>query len=49
MLSAARKIFGSSNDRKIKPLRKRVARINAMEAGLEALSDEELARPRPFL
>ena len=38
----ASKIFGSSNDRKVKNLRPRVAEINAMEPELEALSDEEL-------
>ncbi len=42
MLSVARKIFGSSNDRRVKPMRKRVDRINAMETELEALSDEAL-------
>ncbi len=39
MLSVARKIFGSVNDRKLKPLRTRVNRINAMEPMIEALSD----------
>ena len=42
MLSVARKIFGSVNDRKLKPLRARVARINAMEQMIEALSDASL-------
>ena len=42
MLSVARKIFGSVNDRKLKPLRTRVARINAMEPMIEALSDSAL-------
>ncbi|MEQ8557918.1 MAG: preprotein translocase subunit SecA [Henriciella sp.] len=42
MLSVARKLFGSANDRKIKPMRKRVERINALEPQLEGLSDEEL-------
>ncbi len=36
------KIFGSRNDRLLKQYRKTVERINALEAGLEALSDEEL-------
>lgn len=36
------KIFGSRNDRLLKQYRKIVAQINAMEAGLEALSDEQL-------
>ncbi len=39
MLSVARKFFGSVNDRKLKPLRARVNRINAMEPMIEALSD----------
>ncbi|MEL7452938.1 MAG: preprotein translocase subunit SecA, partial [Pseudomonadota bacterium] len=42
MLSVARKIFGSSNDRKVKPLRDRVKKINALEPQMQALSDEEL-------
>jgi len=42
MFSVARKIFGSVNDRKLKPLRTRVARINAMEPMMEALSDSAL-------
>jgi preprotein translocase subunit SecA len=36
------KIFGSRNDRLLKQYRSTVARINAMEPALEALSDEEL-------
>jgi preprotein translocase subunit SecA len=36
------KIFGSRNDRLLKTYRKTVERINAMEAGLESLSDDEL-------
>src|SRR5688572_5291002 len=39
----ARKIFGSSNDRRIKSTRPRVEAINAMENELRALSDEKLA------
>src|SRR5688500_12981603 len=39
----ARKIFGSSNDRRIKATRPRVEAINAMENELRALSDEQLA------
>ena len=42
MLSFARKLLGSANDRKIKPMRKRVERINALEADMQALSDEQL-------
>lgn len=36
------KIFGSRNDRLLKQYRKTVERINALEAGLEALRDDEL-------
>jgi preprotein translocase subunit SecA len=36
------KIFGSRNDRLLKQYRKTVERINALEAGLESLSDDEL-------
>ena len=36
------KIFGSRNDRLLKQYRNTVARINAMEPGLEALSDDAL-------
>ncbi len=36
------KIFGSRNDRLLKTYRKSVERINALEAGLESLSDDEL-------
>ena len=39
----ARKIFGSSNDRRVKSKRPKVESINAMENELRALSDEELA------
>ena len=38
----ARKIFGSSNDRRIKSTRPRVEAINAMENEMRALSDEAL-------
>jgi preprotein translocase subunit SecA len=38
----ARKIFGSSNDRRVKGLRPRVAQINALEEEMKALSDEAL-------
>src|SRR3954465_784824 len=38
----ARKLFGSSNDRRIKSYRSRVDEINALEKELEALSDEAL-------
>jgi preprotein translocase subunit SecA len=38
----AAKVFGSSNDRKLKAYRPRVAAINALEPELERLSDAEL-------
>ncbi|MFT4727569.1 MAG: preprotein translocase subunit SecA, partial [Granulosicoccus sp.] len=38
-----KKIFGSSNDRSIKRLQKDVDAINVLEAGLQSLSDEDLA------
>ncbi|WP_150497621.1 preprotein translocase subunit SecA [Roseibium aquae] len=38
----ARKIFGSSNDRKVKSFRSKVSQINALESDLQALSDEQL-------
>ena len=42
MLALAKKIFGSSNDRKVKTFQGRVAAINALEPKMEALSDAEL-------
>src|SRR5712692_1399551 len=45
----ARKLFGSANDRRIRSYRPRVEAINALEAELEALSDEALrARTEAF-
>ena len=45
----ARKIFGSSNERRIKSYQPRVAAINALEQELEKLSDEALrARTEAF-
>ncbi len=38
----ARKIFGSSNDRRIKKIRNKVKEINALEPAMAALSDVEL-------
>ena len=38
----ARKIFGSSNDRRVKSLRPRVDAINALEPEMQALTDDEL-------
>src|SRR3984885_4839331 len=40
--AVARKLFGSSNDRRIRAYRPRVEEINALEQELEALSDEAL-------
>ncbi len=50
MLGAfARKLFGSSNDRRLKAYRPRIAAINALEPELSALSDEALrARTAEF-
>jgi preprotein translocase subunit SecA len=41
------KIFGSRNDRLLKQFRSVVTRINALEAKLEALSDQELQAKTP--
>jgi preprotein translocase subunit SecA len=38
----AKRIFGSSNDRYVRSLQPLVARINALEPGIQALSDDEL-------
>jgi len=42
MLGLAKKLFGSSNERKVKALAARVAKINAYESEYAALSDEAL-------
>ncbi|TAG28251.1 MAG: preprotein translocase subunit SecA [Burkholderiales bacterium] len=42
-------IFGSRNDRLLKTYRKNVERINALERGLETLSDEQLQAKTPEL
>ncbi len=42
MAGIARKLFGSVNDRKLKPFKGLVQRINALEPVTEALSDEAL-------
>jgi preprotein translocase subunit SecA len=42
MLGFAKKLFGSSNDRKVKTLSARVAKINAYEEAYATLSDEAL-------
>ena len=41
--SLAKKVFGSSNDRRLKTYRPKVAAINALEPAMLALSDEQLA------
>ena len=47
--SLARKLFGSSNDRRIKGYASRVAEINALEPELQALTDDQLrARTAEF-
>ena len=45
--SFAKSIFGSSNDRKVKPLWSIVAQINALEDRFKAMSDEELRGMTP--
>jgi preprotein translocase subunit SecA len=48
-IALARKLFGSSNERRIKGYLPRVAQINALEKDLEGLSDEALrARTEAF-
>ena len=42
LTSLAKKVFGSRNDRLLKQYRKEVAKINALEPQMQALSDEEL-------
>ncbi|USQ97058.1 preprotein translocase subunit SecA [Caulobacter sp. RL271] len=42
MLGLAKKLFGSSNERKVKTFAARVAKINALESEYAALSDEAL-------
>ncbi|MEL7030589.1 MAG: hypothetical protein AAGL49_15590, partial [Pseudomonadota bacterium] len=37
-----KRLFGSSNDRRLKPMMARVERINALEPEIAALSDEAL-------
>ncbi|WP_374653453.1 preprotein translocase subunit SecA [Phenylobacterium sp.] len=41
-MSIFQRFFGSSNDRKVKALNARVAKINAFEPKMQALSDDEL-------
>src|SRR5262249_11263915 len=40
-------IFGSRNERLLRQMNKSVAKINALEAGLQALSDADLAARTP--
>ncbi|MCI0430571.1 MAG: preprotein translocase subunit SecA [Rhodospirillales bacterium] len=49
LANLAKRIFGSANDRFLKPLDKYVAAINALEHELEGLSDEELKARTPWL
>ena len=42
LTNIAKKIFGSRNDRLLKQYRKSVAKINALESKMQALSDESL-------
>eukprot|EP01036_Dinobryon_divergens_P048824 gene48824-65469_t len=42
MLGFAKKLFGSSNDRKVKDFMSRVQKINDLEPRFAALSDDEL-------
>ncbi|HEY0300516.1 MAG TPA: hypothetical protein VGC36_04245, partial [Rhizomicrobium sp.] len=43
----AQRIFGSSNDRKVKQFKARVAEINALEPKFAALSDDALRGMTP--
>jgi preprotein translocase subunit SecA len=45
----AQRMFGSSNDRYLKPLQNDVDAINALEPELEKLSDEDLSARTPWL
>nr|MBC8445183.1 preprotein translocase subunit SecA [Rhodospirillaceae bacterium] len=45
----ARRLFGSANERFLKTLQKDVIAINALEAQLEDLSDDELSARTPWL
>ena len=42
MLGLAKKMFGTENDRRLKKMRPQVARINALEAEFEPLTDDQL-------
>src|SRR5881628_3123931 len=43
----AQRFFGSANERKLRPMFKRVEEINALEPRFEAMSDDELAAMTP--
>ena len=45
----AKSIFGSSNDRYVRSLRKFVEQINALEPTISAMTDEELKNQTPIL
>src|SRR6185369_934222 len=42
MLGFAKSLFGSSNDRQVKAMQGRVTKINALEAAMSALTDDQL-------
>ncbi len=42
MLNALKKVFGTKNDREVKAIGKTVGQINALEAEIKAMSDEQL-------
>ena len=42
LMGLARKIFGSANDRRLKPMWRRVEAINALEEDIAKLTDDEL-------
>src|SRR5579862_6951462 len=47
LASLAKSLFGSANDRKVKPLWATVSKINALEPRFQAMSDAELAAMTP--
>ena len=49
LTTALKAIFGSRNDRLLKEYRKAVVTINALEAGLSKLTDEQLQAKTPEL
>ncbi len=46
-ISLVRKLFGSKNDRELKAISGKIVKINALEAEISALSDEELQAKTP--